>query len=417
MSIHISLYPRLLETHIIEAIADTPVVLVAGPRQAGKTTLVRQLAVQRGLRYLTLDDEVTLLAAREDPAGLIRSLDSAIIDEIQRAPQLLLAIKKSVDEDRRPGRFLLTGSANLMALPTVADSLAGRMETLTLLPLSQSEIHRATANWLDDAFTGKLLRPPAPLIGDALTEAVLCGGYPEAISRGTARRRAAWGKQYIDAIIQRDIRDVASIDKLDQLPRFLRALAHISGHLCNYTQLGGQVGLDSKTASRYIGVFEQMYLLKRIEVWAKNRLSRVVKTPKMQFIDSGLLATLAASSPDAIKQDRSRFGAILETFVFAELLKHATTTDGEYQLYYYRDHDQYEVDFVVENTEGDVVGVEVKASATVKESDLRGLKRLSTLAGKHFKLGVILYDGKETLPIGDNLWAAPISSLWGHNLK
>lgn len=417
MSIHISLYPRLLETRIIEAIADTPVVLVAGPRQAGKTTLVRQLAVQRGLRYLTLDDEVTLLAAREDPAGLIRSLDSAIIDEIQRAPQLLLAIKKSVDEDRRPGRFLLTGSANLMALPTVADSLAGRMETLTLLPLSQSEIHRATANWLDDAFTGKLLRPPAPLIGDALTEAVLCGGYPEAISRGTARRRAAWGKQYIDAIIQRDIRDVASIDKLDQLPRFLRALAHISGHICNYTQLGGQVGLDSKTASRYIGVFEQMYLLKRIEVWAKNRLSRVVKTPKMQFIDSGLLATLAASSPDAIKQDRSRFGAILETFVFAELLKHATTTDGEYQLYYYRDHDQYEVDFVVENTEGDVVGVEVKASATVKESDLRGLKRLSTLAGKHFKLGVILYDGKETLPIGDNLWAAPISSLWGHNLK
>lgn len=417
MSIHISLYPRLLETRIIEAIADTPVVLVAGPRQAGKTTLVRQLAVQRGLRYLTLDDEVTLLAAREDPAGLIRSLDSAIIDEIQRAPQLLLAIKKSVDEDRRPGRFLLTGSANLMALPTVADSLAGRMETLTLLPLSQSEIHRATANWLDDAFTGKLLRSPAPLIGDALTEAVLCGGYPEAISRGTARRRAAWGKQYIDAIIQRDIRDVASIDKLDQLPRFLRALAHISGHLCNYTQLGGQVGLDSKTASRYIGVFEQMYLLKRIEVWAKNRLSRVVKTPKMQFIDSGLLATLAASSPDAIKQDRSRFGAILETFVFAELLKHTTTTDGEYQLYYYRDHDQYEVDFVVENTEGDVVGVEVKASATVKESDLRGLKRLSTLAGKHFKLGVILYDGKETLPIGDNLWAAPISSLWGHNLK
>lgn len=417
MSVHISLYPRLLETRIAEALADTPVVLVAGPRQAGKTTLVRQMAVQRGLRYLTLDDEVTLLAAREDPAGLIRSLDRAVIDEIQRAPQLLLAIKKSVDEDRRPGRFLLTGSANLMALPTVADSLAGRMETLTLLPLSQSEIHRATANWLDDAFTGKLLRSPAPLIGDALAEAVLCGGYPEAISRGTARRRAAWGKQYIDAIIQRDVRDVASIDKLDQLPRFLRALAQISGQLCNYTQLGGQVGLDSKTASRYIGVFEQMYLLKRIEVWAKNRLSRVVKTPKMQFIDAGLLATLAAPSPDAIKQDRSRFGAILETFVFGELLKHAVTADGEYQLYYYRDHDQYEVDFVMENTVGDVIGVEVKASATVKESDLRGLKRLATLAGEHFKLGVILYDGKETLPIGDSLWAAPISSLWGHKLK
>jgi len=408
-----SFYPRLIENRLAEAMADTPVVLLAGPRQAGKTTLVRQIAALRGLRYLSLDDEVTLLAARDDSAGMIRSLDVAVIDEVQRAPQLLLAIKKSVDEDRRPGRFLLTGSANLMMLPAVADSLAGRMETLTLLPLCQSEIRRAKTNWLDAAFAGVLPRSHTPLVGNALMETVCRGGYPEVLARDTARRRAAWCKQYIDALIRRDVRDVASIDKLDELPRFLRALAQVSGQLCNYTQLGGQVGIDGKTASRYIGVFEQMYLLRRIEVWARNRLSRVVKTPKMQFIDAGLLATLAAVSPEALMRDRGRFGALLETFVFGELLKHAAASDDEYTLHYYRDHDQYEVDFVIENAAGDIVGVEAKASATVKENDLRGLKRLAGLAGKRFRLGVILYDGKETLPVGENLWAAPVSSLWG----
>lgn len=405
-------YSRHIETRIAEAMADTPVVLLAGPRQAGKTTLVRQMATQ-GMRYLTLDDELTLLAAREDPVGLIRSLDRAVIDEIQRAPQLLLAIKKTVDEDRRPGRFLLTGSANLMALPTVADSLAGRMETLRLLPLSQSELHGNTGNWLDQAFAGELLQASSPLLGDSLVEAVLRGGYPEAVARATARRRTVWARQYIDAIIQRDVRDVAGIDKLDQLPRFLRALAQVAGQICNYTHLGGQVGLDSKTAARYAAVFEQMYLLQRVEVWARNGLKRVVKTPKLQFLDSGLLSTLLDLDTTQVRQDRSRFGNVLETFVYGELLKHSTTAEGDYQLLYYRDHDQLEVDVVVENGAGQVVGVEVKASATVRESDLRGLKRLASVAGDQFRLGVILYDGAETLPLGDRLWAAPISSLWG----
>jgi len=248
-----SFYPRRIESRIAEALLDTPVVLLAGPRQAGKTTLVRQIAAQ-GLRYLTLDDELTLLSAREDPVGLVRSLDRAVIDEIQRAPQLLLAIKKSVDEDRRPGRFLLTGSANLMALPTVSDSLAGRMETLSLLPLSQSEIEEHSANWIDNAFAGRILKADAPALGDALVDRVLRGGYPEAMSRPSAKRRVAWVRQYIDAIIQRDVRDVAGIAKLDQLPRFLRALAQTAGQMCNYTQLGGQVGLDGKTAARYVGL-------------------------------------------------------------------------------------------------------------------------------------------------------------------
>ena len=407
-----SLYPRLIETRIAEALADTPVVLVAGPRQAGKTTLVRQIAIQ-GMRYLTLDDELTLLSAKNDPVGMIRSLDCAVIDEIQRAPQLLLAIKKSVDEDRRPGRFLLTGSANLMVLPAVADSLAGRMERLTLLPLSQSELYGSSANWIDEAFGGRLLKVSVPVTGEVLVETVIRGGYPEAISRTDPRRRRMWARQYMNAIIERDVRDVASIEKLDQLPRFLRFLAEISGQMCNYTKLGGQVGLDSKTASRYTGVLEQMYLLKRIEVWARNRLKRVVKTPKLQFIDAGLLATLLDCGAAEVQQDRSRFGKILETFVYSELLKYTTTAEGDYKLLYYRDLDMHEVDMVIENTSGQLIGVEVKASATVNAGDLRGLKKLASVAGDLFKMGVLLYDGTETMPLGDGLWAAPLSTLWG----
>ena len=329
-----SLLPRRIEPRIAEALLDTPVVLLAGPRQAGKTTLVRHIAAQQGLRYLTLDDGLTLLSAREDPVGMVRSLDRAVIDEIQRAPQLLLAIKKSVDEDRRPGRFLLTGSANLMALPTVADSLAGRMETLSLLPLSQSEMALRQANWIDQAFAGRILQASTPAVGEALVERVLRGGYPEAVARPAGRRRTTWARQYIDALIERDVRDIAHIDKLDQLPRFLRALAHTAGQMCNYTQLGAQVGLDGKTALRYCGVFEQMYLLQRIDVWARNRLSRVVKTAKLQFLDAGLLASLLDLTAQEVAQDRTRFGNVLETFVFGELLKHSTTAQDDYRLMY-----------------------------------------------------------------------------------
>ena len=407
-----SLYPRLIGPRIAEAMTDTPVVLLAGPRQAGKTTLVRQIS-DGGRRYLTLDDGLTLLSAREDPVGMIRSLDSAVIDEIQRAPALLLAIKKSVDEDRRPGRFLLTGSVNLMALPTVADSLAGRMETLLLLPLSQSEIEGQSANWLDCVFSGRIPQPTAQAHSVNLVDRVLRGGYPEALSRPTSRRRIAWARQYLDALLQRDVRDISGIEKLDQLPRFLRALAQTAGQMCNYTQLGGQVGLDSKTAAKYVGVFEQIFLLRRVDVWARNRLNRVVKTAKLQFIDSGLLATLLNLTADEVQRDRTRFGNVLESFVFGELLKATTTADGDYGLLYYRDADKVEVDVVIENALGQLVGVEVKASATVNERDLRGLRKLSALAGDQFRMGVLLYDGDETLPLGDNIWAAPLSTLWG----
>ena len=408
-----SFYPRIIEPRIAEAQQDTPVILLAGPRQAGKTTLVRQVAVEQNMRYLTLDDKLTLLSAREDPVGMIRSLDRVVIDEIQRAPELLLAIKQSVDQDRRPGRFLLTGSANLMAIPTVADSLAGRMETLTLLPLSQSEINAQTTNWIDNVFAGRILESTHSAVGNDLIDRVLRGGYPEAVARASAKRRATWAQQYIDALIQRDVRDIATIEKLDQLPRFLSVLAQTAGQMCNYSQLSGQVGLDGKTAARYINIFEQMYLLKRIDVWARNRLNRLVKTPKLQFVDSGLLSTLLDLNNNEIQKDRTRFGNLLETFVFGELLKHTTTSEASYRLMYYRDTDKFEVDYIIENAVGELIGIEVKATASIKKRDLRGLKKLATLAGDQVKIGILLYDGTETMPLGDNIWAAPLSTLWG----
>lgn len=406
-------FRRNVEPLIAEALLDTPVILLAGPRQVGKTTLVRQIAIDKGFRYLTLDDELTLLSMRKDPDGMLRGLDCAVIDEIQRAPQLLLAIKKSVDEDRRPGRFLLTGSSNLMALPTVADSLAGRMETLHLLPLSQSEIEGSQSNWIDAIFANRILTAGQIAIGQELIERVLKGGYPEAIARSSNRRRLTWATQYLNAIIQRDIREVADIEKLNQLPRFLQCLAPTVGQMCNYTRLGVYVGLDGKTVSRYIGIFEQMYLMKRIDVWAINRLKRITKIPKLQFIDSGLLSSLMGLTPEEIEKDRSRFGNVLETFVYGELLKHASTADGNYQIMCYRNKTQVEVDLVIENINSDIVGIEVKASASIQDHHLRGLKSLAQTAGDRFKMGILLYDGKETVPLGNKIWAAPISTLWG----
>jgi predicted AAA+ superfamily ATPase len=223
-----------------------------------------------------------------------------------------------------------------------------------------------------------------------------------------------WAQSYIDSILVRDVADLSQVDKLDQMPRLFEALAHTAGQMSNYTKLGGQVGLDSKTASRYVGIFEQLYLIQRVAVWSANALNRVVKTPKLQFLDSGLLAAACGLGHDAIERDKTKFGALLETFVYAELLKCIHGLPQRYRILYYRDLSGTEVDFVLENSAGEVVGVEVKASATVRRNDLKGLKKLAELAGERFKLGVLLYDGDQTVPLGDGIWAAPISTLWGN---
>ena len=366
-----ALFHRFAADRVTVALKDTPVVMLIGPRQSGKTTLVRDL-VAGDRAYVTLDDDTVLEGAREDPAGFMRGLDRSTIDEVQRAPELLRAIKRSVDQDRRPGRFLLTGSANVLTLPTVSDSLAGRMAIVTLLPLSRAEIRGRRPAFLQKAFTGALVKPPEKMIGDELVHAVLTGGYPEMLRRKEPGRRQAWARDYIRSIVQRDVRDIGDLDRLDRMPRLLQVLAHHSGQLTNFTQIGGQNGLDDKTTKKYVTILEQLFLVRRFEPWFSNRLKRLVKTPKLHFLDSGLLAAILGVTAERILRDRTVFGPLLEAFVFSEVLKQGTWLDETYTLSHYRDKDQDEVDIVIEDEAAGRVGIEVKAAATVNASDFKG---------------------------------------------
>ena len=406
------LFRRFSAARVARALKDTPVVMVNGPRQCGKTTLVRDFVDKRRV-YHTLDDDTTLQAALDDPAGYVRGLDRVVIDEVQRAPELLRAIKKSVDDDRRPGRFLLTGSANMLTLPMVSESLAGRMEIVTLMPLSRAETRGRKPEFLESALMGKLVKPPEAMIAGDLVRAALTGGYPEMLKRKDPGRRQAWARDYIKAIVQRDVRDISTVEKLEQMPRLFQVLAHYSGQLANFTQIGGQIGLDDKTARKYVAVLEQLFLVHRVEPWFRNRIKRLVKTPKLHFLDSGLLAAMLGTGADRIANQRAVFGPILETFAFSEIMKQTAWLDAPCTLFHYRDKDQDEVDIVAEGHDGTLTGIEIKAAATVNARDFKGLRKLAAACGDDFKLGVILYDGEKIIPFGDRLFAAPIPCLWG----
>jgi predicted AAA+ superfamily ATPase len=405
------LYKRHIRNRLVESLADTPVILLVGPRRAGKTTLARSMS--HGARvYLTLDDQTTLEAARADPVAFVRGLDLAIIDEVQRVPELMLAIKKAIDDDYRPGRFLLTGSANVMTLPRVADSLAGRIETLKLLPLSQSEVLGRNSTFLDGIFAGRPLKPKNIVIGRALAEIALMGGFPEAIARRGGRRRQDWGRSYVDSVLTRDLRDIANIEKLTELPKFVRLLAEHSGQLVNYSEIGKGIGINYKTAQRYLGLLEQIFLVESLPPWHTNLIKRIVKTPKFHFLDSGLLATSRGLTADRLTNNRPAFGALLETFVFAEIMKLMTWSDLSLTLFHFRDQERNEVDLVLERDDGIVAGIEVKASATVTQSDFAGMRKLADASGSKFVYGVVLYDGDAIVPFGPKLAAVPLSCLW-----
>ena len=406
------LFPRFAAELVTTALKDTPVVMVTGPRQCGKTTLVRDL-IASNREFITLDDDTVLASARSDPTGLVRGLNRTTIDEVQRAPDLLRAIKRSVDDDRRAGRFLLTGSANILTLPQVSESLAGRMEIVSLLPLSQTEIRRRKPTFLKSAFEGKLGKPAEMMIGDDLVQTVLIGGYPEMLRRRDPKRRQAWARDYVKAIVQRDVRDIAEVEKLEQMPRLLQILAHHSGQLTNFTQVGGQIGFDDKTTRKYVSILEQLFLVRRVEPWFRNQLKRLVKTPKLHFLDSGLLGTLLRATAEQVARDRSIFGTLLETFVFSEVLKQASWLDESCAVYHYRDKDQDEVDLVIEAGDGALVGIEIKASATVNAGDFKGLRKLAAASERDFRLGLVLYDGTRAVPFGERLFPAPIPCLWG----
>ena len=405
------MFPRFIEKRVREALTDTRAVLLCGPRQSGKTTLAQQIAGD-AIPFFTLDDVTTLDAVRTDPAGFLRGLDRAVIDEIQRAPDLILAIKTAVDDDPRPGRFLLTGSANLMTLPRVADSLAGRMAIIRLLPLAQAELRGDRPSFLDTAFAGRLPESQTPIFGDDLVETVLAGGYPEALTRSAWRRRQNWYLDYVEAIVQRDVRDIARIDQLNLMPRLMRVLAEYSGQLVNYSGFGAPLGMNHVTVQKYLGVFESLFLLSTLPPWYTNTLKRLTKSPKLHFLDSGLLAALRGLTPEHILRDRQPFGPLLETFAFGETLKLASWSGDRYAFSHFRDKDRNEVDIVIEDGRGRIVGIEVKAAATVTGKDFSGLRRLAAGAGEDFVSGIVLYDGDRTVPFGERMAAAPVSALW-----
>jgi predicted AAA+ superfamily ATPase len=405
------MYQRFVEKRVADGLSDTPAVLIVGPRRAGKTTLVQKMG-EAGRTYITLDDQTVLDAARSDPIGFIRGLDRAIIDEIQRAPDLLLAIKKTIDEDYRPGRFLLTGSANVLTLPRVADSLAGRMESIRMLPLSRAEIAGTPSTFLERLFAGTLEGDAQAVVGDDLVRLALLGGFPEAIARETERRRQDWARAYLTSILTRDLRDIAEIEKLTELPKFVRLLAEHSGQLVNYSQVGSSIDVSYKTAQRYVALLEQVFLVVTLRPWYTNALKRIVKTPKVHFLDSGLLTTARGLSFESVKKRREVFGPLLESFVFSEVLKLMSASDLRLTPYHFRDQQLREVDIVLERDDGMIVGIEIKASATVKSSDFGGLRTLADACKERFAYGVVLYDSKDFVPFGDRLAAAPLSCLW-----
>ena len=406
------MYPRFSESLVRSALRDTRVVAISGPRQSGKTTLARRFT-QQGRIYVTLDNQPTLAAAKSDPVAFIRGLDRAIIDEVQRAPDLLLAIKQSVDEDPRPGRFLLTGSANLLTIKTINESLAGRVEVVPLYPLSRSEQLRSKIpEFISKIFRGQLPQPAESFAGNKLLQAVATGGYPDAIKRRTERRRDAWYRAYIKSIAERDVPEIADIANPGQIPRLLELSAQFAGQLINLSELGRTLGLDHKTVGHYLRILEQIYLLQRVQPWSRNKLSRLVKTPNLHFFDSGLLTTMRGYSVARLRSDRNPLGSLLETFVFSELVKSTAWTKDRVSIFHYRDKDQLEVDFILQNAEGQVVGIEVKAAASVTRRDFAGLERVASAAGIAFVQGIVLYDGNQTLSFGKNLRAAPFPTLW-----
>lgn len=391
--------------------SDTRVVLISGPRQAGKTTLASDIASDE-MPFRDLDDGFTLQYAKSDPTGFIRGLDRAVIDEIQRVPDLLLAIKKSVDNDQRSGRFLLTGSANLMTIPTVADSLAGRMETIQIRSLSQSEIVGKKSCFIDRAFRGEEPQEGKMIVGDELIETVLFGGYPGAIKRTKWERKRSWHQNYLESIVQRDIRDVSQIEQSAIMPRLLTILAEHSGQLVNYSRIGASLGLNHVTARKYIHIFEDIFLIHPLEPWFSNRLKRLAKSPKLHFLDSGLHAAMCNLSPAAIKRDRSKFGPVLETFVFSELQKIAGWSKQRCLFSHFRDKEKDEVDIVLENSRREVVGIEVKASGTLSVRDFSGLCKLKKACGQNFIQGLVLYDHDQIVPFDEDMYGAPLSCLW-----
>ena len=411
------MYPRYSEINVKEALSDTPVVFVMGPRQVGKTTLVKALIGEMGAEnweYITLDDQAQFEIAQADPVGFIRNLPPKRIalDEVQRLPELFVSIKQAVDEQRTAGRFLLTGSANALLLPRLSDSLAGRMESVRLTTLSECEIHGRPPSFLS-----KLLNQEAPSaqdirVRDHLLQRLITGCFPEPLQRANERGSTAWYQQYVSTLIQRDIRDLTHIDHPDLMAKLLKLTSFYAGKLVNLTELGAKLGLDRLTIKKYMALLEQLFLVEQLPAWHSNEYKRLVKTPKLHSVDTGMMCAVRGLNREGLLKQPGDFGLVLESFVYNELRKQAVWIEEPLNFYHYRDKDKVEVDVIIENAMGDCFAIEVKAAATLSTKDFTGFKRFQSVAGKRFKIGVLLYDGDHTTAFGDNLFAVPLGALW-----
>ena len=414
-------YMCMQSRHIAEplrdALSDTPAVLVNGARQTGKSTLVQSSELgQSNRQYLTFDDPGILAAAKRDPNGFVAGLNlPATLDEVQHVPELFPVIKAAIDRKRQPGQFLLTGSANVMLLPNLSASLAGRMEILTLWPFSQGEILGTPENFIDTLFSKSLAnwsnKMPTRAWGELL-ESIVTGGYPPALARPNAARRDAWFQSYVMTMLQRDIRDLASIADTTAIPRLLSVVAARAGGLLNFADLSRTIALPQTTLKRYFALLEGTFLVQLLRPWARNLGKRVIQTPKVYLNDSGLLAHTLGATVERLKTEGSLAGAVLENFVVMELRKQCGWSTSRPELFYWRTASGQEVDIVLENREGRVVGVEVKAAATLGTNDVRGLQALADAVGKSWVRGVVLYAGTEVVPFSANLHGVPLGRLW-----
>jgi len=408
------LLSRHARPHLTQALAESRAVALIGARQAGKSTLARDLAVNEfPARYISLDDEVAADTARADPRGFVAKIEGpTVIDEVQRAPGLLLAIKERLDLNQARGQFLLTGSANILTLPTIADALPGRVEYVRLWPFSQGELHGVRERFIDVLLGGRFPNVSgAPVGRPAVAGLLATGGYPEMQSR-SPRGRVGFFSSYIASILDRDLPDVANVHNAQNVERLLHVVAARSAALASFQGMGKELEVDANTVRAHVKILEDLFLVRRLEPWHTNLGSRKVKTAKLYVVDSGLLAFLIGASEQRIVDDGAVAGMLLESFVAMELLRQSDWLQEPVRLYHYRDKQQREVDVVIERYGGEIAGVEVKALATVIDRDFAGLRYLRDKLGSRFRGGVVLYTGSDTLPFGDRLAAVPVSGLW-----
>jgi len=407
------LLARHSEASVIEALTDTRVVLVTGARQCGKSTLLGLVAKGRKAEWRNLDAAVTRQAAVTDPAGFVDTADLMVIDEIRRVPELLLAIKEQVDTDPRPGRYLLSGSARVLALRGLPDTLPGRIETIELWPFSQGEIDGAPDRFVDAIFEqGETLTHESAISRQEYAERVVRGGFPEALARTNPRRRERFFDSYLADLVARDVSQVSDIERTAEMRALIRLLAARSGQLLVATAVGSEAGLPASTVYRYLGLLEEVFLVKRILAWSRNVSTRAVGTPKLAFVDSGIAANLLGADVRSLLRPGGQFGPLLEGFVLMELARQLTWSSQRAELFHYRTKDKVEVDAILENRQGSVVGIEVKASSTVSPEDFRGLRYLAGRTGDDFVAGIVLYTGTQTLPFGPRMRAVPVGALW-----